>query len=77
MHQQQKQSIFQEMGAAKTEHCNRIIRSFTRRHLKGPQFLLSGIRVLIRLTKAKDDFYLMNSVTDTKQKLLLNFSTPN
>jgi len=30
------------------------------------QFLLSGVRMQIRLTKAKDDFYLMNTNADTK-----------
>jgi len=30
------------------------------------QFLLSGVRMQIRLTKAKDDFYLMNANVDTK-----------
>jgi hypothetical protein len=30
------------------------------------QFLLSGVRMQIRLTKAKDDYYLMNANTDTK-----------
>jgi hypothetical protein len=30
------------------------------------QFLLSGVRMQIRLTKAKDDFYLMNSNADSK-----------
>jgi len=37
------------------------------------QFLLSGVRMQIRLTKAKDDFYLMNANADSKR--LLNFST--
>ena len=37
------------------------------------QFLLSGVRVQIRLTKAKDDFYLMNSHTDTKTKATFKF----
>jgi len=31
-----------------------------------PQFLLSGVRMQIRLTKAKDDFYLMNANADSK-----------
>jgi len=31
------------------------------------QFLLSGVRVQIKLTKAKDDFYLMNSHINTKK----------
>jgi len=41
-----------------------------------PQFLLSGVRVQIKLTKSKDDFYLMSANTDTKQKReqLINFS---
>ena len=30
------------------------------------QFLLSGVRMQIRLTKAKDDFYLMNANAETK-----------
>jgi len=30
------------------------------------QFLLSGVSMQIRLTKAKDDFYLMNANADTK-----------
>jgi len=30
------------------------------------QFLLSGVRMHIRLTKAKDDFYLMNANADSK-----------
>jgi len=30
------------------------------------QFLLSGVRMQIRLTKAKDDFYLVNANADTK-----------
>ena len=30
------------------------------------QFLLPGVRLQIKLTKAKDDFYLMNSNADTK-----------
>ena len=37
------------------------------------QFLLSGVRVQIRLTKAKDDLYLMNSHTDTKTKATFKF----
>ena len=36
---------------------------------KVSQFLLSGFRVQIKLTKAKDDIYLMNSNTDTKAKV--------
>ena len=31
-----------------------------------PQFLLSGVRMQIRLTKAKDDFYLMSANVDSK-----------
>jgi hypothetical protein len=31
-----------------------------------PQFLLSGVRLQIKLTKAKDHFYLMNLNADTK-----------
>ena len=38
-----------------------------------PQFLLSGVRVQIRLTKAKDDFYLINPNTDTKVKAAFKF----
>jgi len=38
-----------------------------------PQFLLSAVRVQIRLTKAKDDFYLMNTNTDTKVKSTFKF----
>ena len=33
---------------------------------KDPKFLLSGVRLQIKLTKAKDDFYLMNANTNTK-----------
>jgi len=37
------------------------------------QFLLSGVRMQIRLTKAKDDFYLMNSHADTKTRATFKF----
>jgi len=37
------------------------------------QFQLSGVRVQVRLTKAKDDFYLMNSHTDTKIRATFKF----
>jgi len=37
------------------------------------QFLLSGVRMQIRLTKAKDDFYLMNAHDDTKTKATFKF----
>jgi hypothetical protein len=37
------------------------------------QFLLSAVRVQIKLTKAKDDFYLMNADVDTKAKTRANF----
>jgi len=37
------------------------------------QFLLSGVRIQIRLTKAKDDFYLMNAHDDTKTKATFKF----
>jgi hypothetical protein len=37
------------------------------------QFLLSGVRMQIRLTKAMDDFYLMNSHTDTKTRATFKF----
>jgi len=33
-----------------------------------PQFLLSGVRLHIKLTKPKDDFYLMYASTDTKKQ---------
>jgi hypothetical protein len=40
------------------------------------QFVLSCVRVQIKLTKAKNDFYLISANTDTKtKKQLLNFST--
>ena len=37
------------------------------------QFLLSGVRMQIRFTKAKDDFYLMNAHDDTKTKATFKF----
>jgi len=37
------------------------------------QFLLLGVRMQIRLTKAKEDFYLMNANTDTKIKAAFKF----
>jgi len=37
------------------------------------QFLLSGVRMQIRLTKDKDDFYLMNANADTKTKATFKF----
>jgi len=37
------------------------------------QFLISGVRVQIKLTKAKDDFFLKNSHADTKTKATFKF----
>jgi len=62
--ERQKQSKITELyGRLPTDNCN------------VPQFLLSGVRVQIKLTTDKDDFYLMNPNIDKKQKQLLNFST--
>ena len=38
-----------------------------------PQFLLSGVRVQIKLTKAKDGFYLINAHADTKTRATFKF----
>ena len=64
--ERQKQSKVTELyGPLHTDICN------------VPQFLLSGVCVQIKLTKAKDDFYLMNQIPiqKQKQKQLLKFST--
>ena len=37
------------------------------------QFLLSGVRMQIRLTTAKEDFYIMNAYTNTKAKTKATF----
>jgi len=62
----QKQSKVTELyGRLHTDICNLS------------QFLLSGVHMQIRLTKAKEDFYLMNAKPIRKQKRLLNFWTPS
>ena len=38
-----------------------------------PQFLFSGVRVQIKLNKAKNEFYLMNANTDTKARATFKF----
>ena len=48
---------------------NKVIELYDRLHAdicNVSQFLLSGVRMQIRLTKAKDDFYHTNANADTK-----------
>ena len=61
------------MGAAKTEQNNRVLGRLHADICNVPQFLLSGVRVQIRLSKDKDDFYLMSPNTDTKTKATFKF----
>jgi hypothetical protein len=48
-----------------------------------PRLLVTGVNIQVRFTKAKDDFYLMNSENTTttfkflKAKLKVNVSKPN
>ena len=51
------------MGASKTEQSGRRLHADI---CNVSQFLLSGVRMQIRLTKAKDDFYLMTANADSK-----------
>ena len=51
------------MGASKTEQSGRRLHADI---YNVSQFLLSGVRMQIRLSKAKDDIYLMNANADSE-----------
>jgi len=61
LERQKQRKVTELYGRLHTDICN------------VPQFLLSGVRVQIKLTKAKNDFYLMNAYTNTKAKTKATF----
>jgi len=54
------------MGASKTEQSNGVVGRLHADICNVLQFLLSGVRMQVRLTKAKDDFYLIKANVDSK-----------
>ena len=54
------------MGEAKREQNNRVIRASTRRYMQRLAISAVGCALADKITKAKDDFYLMNPNPDTK-----------
>ena len=54
------------MGEAKREVNNRVIQASTRRPMQRLAISAVGSALHIKMTKTKDDFYLMNTNLDTK-----------
>ena len=54
------------MGAAKTEHSNTVIRSFTRRHLQRLAISAVGRPNADKIDQGQGLFYLMNANADSK-----------